>query len=103
ALLTKAGYDDGQIEILRGTINGETDEELAKAVDALKDVIAPKQNYIDPTPMNGDGGKPAKADKEELGAKACERIKNKRHEGEMKKLQTDRFSKKKILSVVRTF
>jgi len=77
ALLSKAGYDDGQIEVLRGTINGETDEELAKAVESLKDVIAPKQNYIDPTPMNGEGGKPAKADKEEIGAKAFERIKNK--------------------------
>src|SRR5690625_122866 len=56
ALLSKAGYDEGQIEVLRGTINGETDEELAKAVESLKDVIAPKQNYIDPTPMNGEGG-----------------------------------------------
>lgn len=78
ALLTQAGYTPEQVEVLRGTITGETDEELAKAVDGLKDVIAPKKNYIDPTPMGGGDGKPKPQGNEGLGKSLYERVMGKK-------------------------
>ena len=77
ALLTQAGYNAEQIAVLRNTLVGENDEELAKGIEDLKAVIPPKPNYIDPSPLGGGDGKPKPRDKEEIGAKAYERIKNK--------------------------
>lgn len=77
AALSKAGYTDEQIELLRNTVNGETNEEILEAVKALQNVIAPKPTYVDPNTNNGGRQKPAQVDGREVGISAFERIKNK--------------------------
>jgi len=72
--LVQAGYDEGQIEVLRNTIAGETDEEITQAVEAVTSVIPPKKSYIDPTPMGGGDGKPGPVDKEEVGRSAISKV-----------------------------
>lgn len=57
ALLTKAGYSDEQVALLRATLSGTTDEELAQSVEVLKAAITPKTaGYIHQSPMGGTGG-----------------------------------------------
>ncbi|MBS4195338.1 DUF4355 domain-containing protein [Lederbergia citri] len=77
AMLAKAGYTDEQIGVLRNTIAGETDEELTQAIEGLKAVIAPKPKYVDPSPMNGERGKPEPVDGTELGKSMYAKIKHK--------------------------
>lgn len=77
ALLAKAGYTDEQIAVLRNTVAGETDEELTKAIEGLKAVIAPKKSYIDPSPLGGGDGKPKPKDGEDIARDLYERIKHK--------------------------
>ncbi|MHC8516781.1 hypothetical protein [Sporosarcina sp. ITBMC105] len=77
ALLAKAGYTDEQVALLRGTIAGESDEELTQAIEGLKAVIAPKPTYVDPPLGNGERSKTETQDRSEIGVKAFERIKNK--------------------------
>lgn|SRR5690606_15350782 len=77
ALLVQAGYSSDQANVLHNTVQGETDEELAKSIEELKSVIAPKPSYVDPLPMNGERSKPNPKDPGEVGLKAFERIKNK--------------------------
>lgn len=77
ALLAKAGYTDEQITLLRGTVTGETDEELTQAIEGLKAVIAPKPTYVDPSPMNGQRDKPDPKDETQIGRDLYERIKHK--------------------------
>ncbi len=77
ALLSKAGYTEEQVEVLRSIIFGESDEEIAKAIEDLTGVISPKNNYIDPTPLGGGSGKPKPTDQEELGRNAVTRVLNK--------------------------
>lgn len=76
-LLTQAGYTAEQVELLRSTVSGESDEEITKSIEGLKAVIAPKPAYVDPSPMNGAKDKPEPMDATEIGANAWERIKNK--------------------------
>lgn len=77
AMLTQAGYASDQIEVLRNTIVGETDEEITQSIEKLKAVIPPKQNYIDPSPLGGGDGKPRQVGADEVGTKMFQRIKNK--------------------------
>src|SRR5690606_20714199 len=41
SLLAQAGYTSEQIGLLRNTVVGDTDEEIAQAIEGLKAVIAP--------------------------------------------------------------
>lgn len=84
ALLVQAGYSSDQANVLHNTVQGETDEELAKSIEELKSVIAPKPSYVDPLPMNGERSKPEPKDPSEIGLKTFERIKTKLFQGEMK-------------------
>src|SRR5690606_5063562 len=77
ALLINAGYSTEQIEVLRNTVTGETDEEIAQSIEKLTQVISPKKNYIDPTPLGGGDGKPSQKDGKELGQSLFERLKAK--------------------------
>lgn len=77
AALTKAGYTDEQIEVLRNTVTGDTNEEISESVKALKNVITPKPTYVDPNTNNGGRQKPEQIDGREVGVSAFERIKNK--------------------------
>lgn len=74
AKLIQAGYDEEQVEVLRSTIDGETDEEIAKAIEGITSVIPPKKTYIDPTPMGGGDGKPKPKDEEEVGRSAISKV-----------------------------
>lgn len=76
SLLIKAGYTDEQIEVLRNTVTGETDEELTQSIEALRAVITPKPTYADPSAMNGGSNKPEPKDGEEVGKAMYERIKH---------------------------
>lgn len=77
ALLAKAGYTDEQVERYRKFVDGETDEELAKAIETLKADIPPKPTYVDPSPMNGERNKPEPVDGTELGKTMYAKIKHK--------------------------
>lgn len=77
ALLAKAGYTDEQIAVLRGTVAGETDEELTQSIEAMKAVIAPKPEYVDPSPMNGERKKPEQVSAEEKGRDLFKRLRGK--------------------------
>jgi len=78
ALLAKAGYTDEQITVLRGTIAGETDEELTKSIDDLTKVIAPEPDYVDPSSaLNGGRGKPDPTDDSDIGRDLFKRLKEK--------------------------
>lgn len=78
ALLAKAGYTDEQIEVLRGTVVGETDDELTDAIEKLVEVIAPKSEYVDPSAPNGGGQrKPEPKDGTEVGRDLFSRLKEK--------------------------
>lgn len=74
ALLAKAGYTDEQVERYRKFIDGETDEELAKSIETLKADVPPKPTYVDPSPMNGERGKPEQVDSEEKGRSLFQRL-----------------------------
>lgn len=77
ALLAKAGYDDEQIRVLRNTLTGETDEELAQSIEQVKAVFPPKPKYVDPSLMNGIRQEPEPKDISEIGVKQFEKIKSK--------------------------
>lgn len=77
ALLIQAGYTSDQIKVLRNTVAGETDEEIAQSIEDLKMVISPKPNYVDPSPMNGLRDKPEQKSGEEIGKSLFERLKAK--------------------------
>lgn len=78
ALLVKAGYADEQVRVLKRTLDGSTDEEIAQAIEELKAVIPPKANYIHQTPM-GTGGKPEPKGADDIGKALYERVmKNKK-------------------------
>lgn len=76
SLLTKAGYSEEQIAVLRNTVAGNTDEELAQAVASLSAVIAPKQTYIHQTPLGGGNTKPPQNDPVSFGRDLFDRVKN---------------------------
>lgn len=76
-LLLQAGYSKEQAEVLRNTITGETDEEIADAIEKLKTVIPPKPKYVDPAPMNGEREKPGQTDEKEIGRKLIQALKAK--------------------------
>lgn len=75
ALLAKAGYTDEQAERYRKYLDGETDEELAQALDQLKSDIPPKKSYVDPSAGNGGKDKP-KPGNNDLYDSARERARN---------------------------
>lgn len=75
ALLAKAGYSEKQIEKYRKFIVGETDEDLAKAVDELVEDIPPKPKYVDPSAGNAPKPEPQPKDGTELGHDLFAKIK----------------------------
>ena len=77
ALLAKAGYDDEQIRVLRNTLTGETDEELAQSIEQVKAVFPPKPKYVDPSPMNGERDRPEPIDERDIGFKWGKILKSK--------------------------
>lgn len=76
SLLAQAGYTEEQIEVLKGTVAGETSEEITKSVEELTEVIAPqkKQTYVDPSPMGGTRQDPKPEKGEGLGRSLYERV-----------------------------
>ena len=74
ALLAQAGYNEEQIKVLSQTINGDTDEEIAEAVENIKATIPAQDNYADPSPFNGERAKPKTVDAEEVGRNAVSRV-----------------------------
>ncbi|MBM7600434.1 molecular chaperone GrpE (heat shock protein) [Virgibacillus halotolerans] len=77
-LLTQAGYTAEQIGLLRNTVVGETDEDIAKSIEDLKAVIAPKPTYVDPSAGNGARDKAESADPSSYGRELYERVFNKK-------------------------
>ena len=70
-------YTEAQIERYSRHIDGETAEEIKQSVFKLMNEIPPKDNYIDPSLLNGAKQKPKTADPGEIGKKAFERVKHK--------------------------
>jgi len=77
SLLTQAGYTEEQVAILSQNVTGDSDEALEKSVEVLKQVVPPKQQYVDPPLGNTERDKPTPTDKDEIGKKVFERIKGK--------------------------
>ena len=77
ALLLQAGYGEEQAKILVKLVEGENDESITESVNQLKATIPVKDDYADPSPLNGAKDKPEKVGADEEGAKVFERIKNK--------------------------
>jgi|SRR5690554_2123746 len=77
ALLLQAGYGEEQAKLLVKLVEGENDEDIAESVKLLKATIPVKDDYADPSPLNGAKDKPEKVGADEVGAKVFERIKNK--------------------------
>lgn len=75
ALLTKAGYSEEQVERYAKFVEGDTDEDMAAAVEQLKADVPPKPKYVDPNAGNGERGKPNPKDKEEKGRSLFQRLK----------------------------
>lgn len=76
-LLIQAGYTKEQVGVLIGTLSGETDEELATSVEALKATIPPKPTYADPSAGNGRKVDPKPTDLEDKGKTLYQRLKEK--------------------------
>lgn len=76
-ILTQAGYTKEQIEVLRGTVTGETDEEITASVESLKSVITPAPTYADPSVGNSAKKAPAKKDLKQIGRESVEKFFNK--------------------------
>lgn len=73
-------YTDEQIDRYIRHIDGETVEEIKQSVFKLMSEIPPKDNYSDPTLMNGAKQKPkvdTQSRLEEMGKAAFERVKHK--------------------------
>ena len=77
ALLLQAGYGEEQAKLLVKLVEGEDDESITESVNQLKATIPVKDDYADPSPLNGAKDKPKKVGADEEGAKVFERIKNK--------------------------
>lgn len=78
ALLAQAGYTEKQVDYLKDTVKGESDDDMKSSIDELKEIIEPKTvTYGDPSAGNTTRNKPEKRDAEEIGASAFERIKGK--------------------------
>lgn len=75
ALLTKAGYSDEQIARYGKFVDGDTDEDLAEAVEQLKKDVPPTPKYVDPSAGNSSRSKPTQVDKEDKGREAFKRLK----------------------------
>lgn len=73
--LSQAGYSDAQIELLRNTTVGETEEEIKQSVESLKSVVPPTPSYVDPSPMNGEKTVPSNKDGRDVGKSVFDRLK----------------------------
>lgn len=78
AQLIQAGYTAEQVEVLRVSIGGETDEEITKSIEAITNAIPPQQNHIDPTPLGGGDSKPTPKGNDGLGLSLYERVMGKK-------------------------
>lgn len=76
-LLGDAGYTEKQVNFLKSTIEGESDEDIKKSIEDIQDVIAPTKEYTDPGVNNGAKSKPIKRDGTDVGTSSFERIKHK--------------------------
>lgn len=73
-------YTEAQIERYSRHIEGETADEIKESVFKLMIEIPPKDNYTDPSPLNGAKQKPkvdTQSRLEEMGKAAFERVKHK--------------------------
>ncbi|WP_242015987.1 hypothetical protein [Bacillus sp. EE-W1] len=52
ALLVGSGYSAEQVVLLKGLLNGETDEQLNQSLETVKVTLLPKGNGADPNPGN---------------------------------------------------
>lgn len=77
ALLIQAGYGEEQAKLLVKLVEGEDDESIAESIKLLQATIPVKDDYADPSPLNGAKEKPETVGADEVGAKVFERIKNK--------------------------
>lgn len=77
ALLAQAGYTAEQIDKYAKYVEGENDEDLKSAVEALKADIPPKPAYADPSAGNGQKQEPKKTDLHEKGKTMYQRLKEK--------------------------
>src|SRR5690625_2735288 len=77
ALLMQAGYSQEQAKLLVKLVDGEDVEEISDSIKQLRAAIPAKDNYADPSAMNGKKDKPETVGADEVGAKVFERIKNK--------------------------
>lgn len=78
AQLIQAGYSAEQVEVLRGTIGGETDEEITKSIEAITNAIPPKKDYIHQTSLGGGDSKPTPKGNNGLGLSLYERVMGKK-------------------------
>src|SRR5690625_1107588 len=77
ALLAQAGYGADQAKLLVKLVEGESDDEIFESIKLLQATIPVKDEYGDPSAMNGAKDKPETVGADEVGAKVFERIKNK--------------------------
>lgn len=75
-LLSGAGYAPEQLEFARKNLDGETDEELAASLEALKSVFEPKTTEQIGFPNSGNGQRkpPKQADAYDSGRELAKRI-----------------------------
>ncbi|MDA2638219.1 hypothetical protein ABEY48_20655 [Bacillus mycoides] len=76
-LLVGAGYSAEQVVLLKGLLNGETDEELNQSLETVKVTLLPKGNGADPNPGNHQRQTPSPTDPAEKGKSAFQRLKEK--------------------------
>lgn len=77
ALLIQAGYGEEQAKLLVKLVEGDDDESIAESIKLLQATIPVKDDYADPSPLNGAKEKPETVGVDEIGTKMFERIKNK--------------------------
>lgn len=77
SLLVKAGYSDDQVKRYTKYLDGESNDELATSLEALKSDIPPTPSYADPSAGNGEKQKPGKTGLREEGKTAYQRLKEK--------------------------
>src|SRR5690625_1136649 len=77
ALLTQAGYDAEQAQMLVTLVEGETDDEISESIKRVQATIPAKDGYGDPSAFNGAKAKPETVGADDIAATQFERIKNK--------------------------
>lgn len=73
--LKEAGYTDEQVASLHKLVEGDSDEEIEKSINVIKETF-PTRTYVDPSPDNRKKQRPESVDGEDIGRNMFERLFN---------------------------